>query len=139
MKVPKNLRCMMVDDDRDVLAVMSEVIPVLGGAEVVCFSNPIEAIQALRDNPRAFDLVISDFDMPELDGVEMCHVMRELAPELRTILATGNSGITKEDAGAQGFDALLHKPYPISALQMTMNKVRNQTGISTPAWLLQAA
>ena len=139
MKVQKNLRCMLVDDDREVLAVMSEVIPMLGGSDVVCFSNPMEAIHALRDNPFAFDLVISDFDMPELDGVEMCHVLRGLAPNLRTILATGNSGFTEADAGGQGFDALLHKPYPISALQAALNKMRNHTGISTPASMLQAA
>ncbi len=129
---------MLVDDDQAMLAVMSEVLSIITEAEVVSFSSPIAAIQAFRQDPAGFDLVISDFDMPELDGVEMCHVLRAMAPELKTILATGNMGITFEDAQEQGFDALLHKPFSVASLQATIGKVQKQAH-RTSVPLLQAA
>ena len=138
MKVQKSLRWMLVDDDQAVLAVMGEVLAAISNAEVVCFNSPYQAIQAFREDPCGYDLVISDFDMPGLDGLEMCHVLRAITPDLKTILATGNSQITAEYASAEGFNALLHKPFTVSALQATLKAVQTQQSQPTPA-LLEAA
>jgi CheY-like chemotaxis protein len=139
MKVKENVRYMLVDDDREVLAVMGEVLANFGGAEVASFSAPMAAIHSFRANPSVFDIIISDFDMPGLDGVEMCHVLRGLIPHVKTILATGNIKATESEAAAQGFDALLHKPFSISALEEAIKRVQSMPAQSNRSMLLQAA
>lgn len=139
MKAQEQLRVMLVDDDREMLAIMAEVLETISGLSPICFNSPVEAIQVLRANPSGIDLVISDFDMPWLDGIEMCHVMRGVSPEIKTILCTGNTGLTEQDAFAHGFNALLRKPFPVLTLLKVIDAIRLQENRTAGLTLSNAA
>ena len=105
-----------MDDDTGMLEMMTNVLSAFTVAEVVGYTSPVAAIEALKQEPLGFDLVISDFNMPELNGAEMCDAMRDIAPGLKTILVTGNTQLTEAFAEANGFDTLVHKPFRLAQL-----------------------
>ncbi len=110
-------RWMIVDDNKDILALMRAVVGRLSDAELECFDSPQAALAAFTAAPERFQLVLTDLEMPGMNGIELCRLMRELSPSLKILLATG-SGIVSADAAAQmGFRGLLHKPFPLSALR----------------------
>lgn len=86
----KNKRLLLIDDDDAVRTILSEHFRD-AGAVVEDFSSGQAAIDALREEPRELDLVLSDFAMPDLDGLETLARIEELAPGLKTALMTGNA------------------------------------------------
>ena len=113
----ENSRWMIVDDDQQILVLLAAVIKKITGAEVECHNSPAAALAAFAAMPGKYELIITDFDMPGMDGVELCRRVHAIAPGQEIFLATG-SGIFTEDAACQaGFGALLNKPFPASALR----------------------
>lgn len=74
-------------------------------------NRPREAIALVRENPAAFDLVITDLTMPEINGLEMAAEIHRRRPELPIILATGfKASLTNADLRKAGICELLEKP-----------------------------
>ncbi len=130
----ENSRWMIVDDDQKILALLAAVLKNLTRAEVECHASPASALAAFAARPGKYELIITDFDMPGMDGVELCRRVHDIAPGQEIFLATG-SGVFTEDAACQaGFGALLNKPFPVSALQAALNGA----GLATQAISLAA-
>jgi CheY-like chemotaxis protein len=69
------------------------------------------AVEALRTQTAKFDVVITDLDMPEVDGWAVSSAVKALSPETHVVMLTGWAGdITSEDFKARGVDAMLAKP-----------------------------
>ena len=79
---------LVLDDDPDAVAVTSQVLE-MHGAEVAGCEHPFDALAAIDDDPDAFDLVITDLEMPDLNGAEVAARLRERRPDLPIILQTG--------------------------------------------------
>ena len=89
----------------------------LWGYEVVAAQNGTEAIMALR-KPDAPTLVILDWMMPGMDGLEICRRMREVGRQLYVILLTARGGKENLLEGlAAGADDYLVKPFDKEELQ----------------------
>jgi two-component system cell cycle sensor histidine kinase/response regulator CckA len=108
---------MLVDDNEDVLRLLPLLIKKLSEVEVECFSSPQSALTAFAAAPGKYELVISDFEMPDMNGVELCRRLRTIAPAQKIFLATGLEFFTEAAARHAGFNALLPKPFPLTALQ----------------------
>jgi len=88
-------RILLVDDEIGVLNALSRVLKlsplVVRGEElrprIDAFTSPVEALA--RAATTAFDVVISDFRMPEMDGVAVLRKMRELQPDCARIILSG--------------------------------------------------
>ncbi len=109
-------RWMLVDDDILNLALLGKLLRDSTQAEIECFQSSRKALAALAAAPEAFDLVITDLDMPGLDGLELCRQMHALAPRLRILLTTASGDLTAEGAMRAGFCGLLRKPFLLGAL-----------------------
>ena len=116
----ENTRWMIVDDDEQILLLLAAVLKHMTNAEVECYSSPAAALTAFHATPGKYELVITDFDMPEMDGVELCRRMRAIAPDQEIFLATGSGFFTAEAAYQAGFAALLNKPFPVLALHAAL-------------------
>ncbi len=102
-------RIMMVDDAPDVLSVHRRLAERLGHA-VTAFGDPRQALAAFRRAPDAFDLVITDFRMPGMDGLELLDAIREIRPRMPALMITA---FGEEDALRKRRDngfRLLNKP-----------------------------
>ena len=83
----KDSRIILVDDEKIVTSAFKTLLKVEGYKDVQCFNNPNEAIEYLEGN--APDIVVSDFLMPEMNGLEFLTKVKELYPEVSTIMLTG--------------------------------------------------
>jgi CheY-like chemotaxis protein len=116
LDVTEMKRWMLVDDNEEILLMLSAMVEKLTGAPVECYDSPASALAAFAAKPEAYDLVITDFAMPGMNGVELCGQMHARTPAQKVMLVT-SSGFTSATARAAGFCALLQKPFPVVALQ----------------------
>ena len=80
-------KIVVVDDEKVVTSAFSMLLKVEGFSDAYFFNNPKEALEFLKDNQP--DLVISDFLMPEMNGLEFLSEVKNLYPEVSRILLTG--------------------------------------------------
>jgi DNA-binding NtrC family response regulator len=73
-------RILVVDDDPMVLFVFRDTLRDLGDAyEIVTTQSGLKALNEIRNKP--FDLVITDLNMPDLDGVALTEAIRQTSPD----------------------------------------------------------
>jgi signal transduction histidine kinase/DNA-binding response OmpR family regulator len=107
---------LFVDDEAPLLNVGKKMLERLG-YRVTTKANGLEAITAVRDQPEAFQLVVTDLTMPSMDGIKLGKQLLQLQPKLAIVLSTGYSGmITEEAIRDLGFRGLLVKPTTARAL-----------------------
>ncbi len=101
---------MVVDDEPALVELLEESLAALG-YEPVGYTSSEKALQAFRDNPDRFDLVLTDQQLPELSGTELVTRLKALRPKLPAILMTGHGGEGLEPRiRAAAIDAVMHKP-----------------------------
>ena len=75
-----------VDDEKMLTSTFSTLMKIEGFTDVVVFNNPTEALDYLKNETP--DLIISDFLMPEMNGLEFLREAKKLYPEVSMILLT---------------------------------------------------
>ena len=114
-------------DDEAVLAGLGKKMLERLGYVVTTQTNPLEAITVLRDQPGAFDLVITDLTLPGMDGAKLGAQLLRLQPDLPIIITTGYSGVlTTDKARKLGFREILSKPSTARTLGETVHRVLQQ-------------
>ena len=97
----KNIKILLVDDDTDILEIISYNL-ISEGYSVFTSSNGQEAIKkATKEKPH---LIILDDMMPEMDGIEACEKIRKI-PELENTLITFLTARGEDYSKVAGFDA----------------------------------
>ena len=87
------IRIMLIDDEAHVLSSLKRLLrqhpPVPGKAlQVEAFTSPLQAIEAAHE--AQMDVVVSDYRMPELDGVETLRRIKDIQPQCGRILLSGS-------------------------------------------------
>jgi len=89
-------------------------------------TDPRDALDAIRDDDVTFDCVVSDYEMPGLDGLELLRRVREDAPELPFVLFTGKgSEEIASEAITAGVTEYLQKDSTTEQYQVLANRVEN--------------
>lgn len=117
------LRILIVDDVPDVLEAYSGAIRDVAdavGAEVATELSSQRAVE--RMGQERFDLVVSDFQMPEPDGIAVLTAARAANPAGFRVLLTGQRELEIDEARIRGagVDAYLAKPVPASEFRATI-------------------
>lgn len=81
-------RILYVDDD-ETMVVMVERILERAGYRVHGFQDARQAVAAVREHPEAFDLVVTDFNMPELSGLDIARELARIKPQLPVVISSG--------------------------------------------------
>jgi PAS domain S-box-containing protein len=116
-------RLLYVDDD-EVMGLMVQRLLQREGYDVTGLVSPLQALALLQQDPAAFDLVISDFNMPEMSGTELAAQLRTLRPALPVLISSGYiSDELRAQAAAQGVRALLQKEQTLEALPGLVRQV----------------
>lgn len=105
------------------------------GYEIALASNGQEALEKLYDG--RFDLVVLDWMMPQLSGIEVCKEIRRLELPLKVLMLTAKSETEDELLGLdRGADDYIRKPFDPRILMMRIKKllpeeeVLNYTGLT---------
>jgi len=101
---------LFVEDDEDQLKVIPRVLKLLGYA-VTARNGAADALDFLAKAPGQVEVVVTDFDMPGLSGVEFAERLGELAPDLPVILVSGRRSALTAAERAGNIRTVLLKPY----------------------------
>jgi two-component system chemotaxis response regulator CheY len=116
-------RILAVDDSASMRALVQHVLSSAGYA-VVLAEDGVEALEYAKDN--VVDLVLTDINMPNLDGIGLIHELRNL-PTYRYVpllVLTTESGTDKKMEGkAAGATGWIVKPFDPTQLIATIDKV----------------
>lgn len=110
-EVPKKV--LIVEDDPDVLGLLVENFE-LKGFSVKTAPNGVRAIELLTS--LAFDLLVTDYDMPIMGGLRLILECRENGLILPIVMVTGRVDINDQEILSAGASALLEKPFSCSEL-----------------------
>jgi CheY-like chemotaxis protein len=110
---------LVVDDDKAIRKLVTSVLA-LQGYKTIEAANGLEALQLYGSYRSDILLVISDVQMPVMDGLEAASRMRSIAPDVPVILMTGAAGEVAQLAGWQA----LQKPFnPAELLERVRSKL----------------
>jgi CheY-like chemotaxis protein len=117
---------LVVDDEAMVLDVAGEMLKTLN-YQVITVPNGAAAIDLYRREQERVDLVILDMVMPEMNGSEVFHAIRQINPDARVLLSSGyslNGQASKiMERGCSGF---IQKPFTMSELAGKLRKILKQ-------------
>jgi CheY-like chemotaxis protein len=106
----RGTRILVADDEPGLVAIVRQLME-RSGAEVTIANGGKAAVEALRTTPTKFDVVITDLDMPEVDGWAVAAAVKTYSPETHVVMLTGWAGeIAPEDVTSRGVDVILAKP-----------------------------
>ena len=114
------MRVLLVEDDDFIVEIMTNALGEFG-YEVTTASNGREAFDLVRTGE--FRLVVSDWEMPEMNGVELCRQIRsrQWSGYIYMILLTSHSGVHNVVQGLEaGADDFLTKPFQPQELQLRL-------------------
>ncbi len=81
------------------------------GYRVIATNNSAEALKIFQLQPNLFDLVVTDYTMPGITGVDLAKEIIQVRPDIPVIMCTGYSEqISEEKARALGLRGFLMKP-----------------------------
>ena len=105
------IRILLVEDDKNFsFIIQSSLEQMIGGYEVVTASNGKEGLEKLAQ--ATFDVIISDIEMPVLDGITMVQQIREQYPRLAIVFISGRTQAKDVIQGYHsGADLYLKKPF----------------------------
>ena len=81
-------RVLLVDDDEVVRLVCTELLR-RDGQTVTAVAQAADALTAVREDPARFDLVVTDYNMPLVSGVQLAEALHAMAPTLPVVLVSG--------------------------------------------------
>ena len=126
----KKTRLILVVDDSPSVRHMTSKVVVGAGWDVVTAKDGVEAIEFLHSAAELPDVILSDIEMPRMDGYELVSEVRnnELFCEIPIVLITSRSGEKhREKALDLGVSDYLAKPYDDAELIATVERLSNKT------------
>lgn len=120
------MKVLIADDDKTIRALLTDMLIDLGHG-VVAAENGAEAVEvAARERP---DVVILDFLMPKLSGIDALKAMRELGLAMPAVLLTAISDSSmREMEGFEAPDAILEKPFKKRTIEKALAKATRAGG-----------
>jgi two-component system chemotaxis response regulator CheY len=122
-------RILVVDDDPTTVEAMATLLA-QDGHEVEAFTSGKEAIAALRSG-RAFEVVVTDLEMPVVDGATVTRAARELSPNA-CIVVTDQGTTAPNDLVQAGACFVLEKPIEYEAVHRAIAACRAIGGHAGP-------
>ena len=112
-------RILVVDDDADVRQMTAEMLAERGYI-VETAGGGDEALTLIEREP-GFDLVLLDFVMPGMNGIELIQRLQAQRPALRTLMMTGHAEM--DDNAAISNDSIISKPFNIATLDEHIDRI----------------
>ena len=125
--VPKGTERILLIDDEDPIVRMEKQMLERLGYDVTERTSSVEALEAFRDSPGKFDLVITDMTMPNMTGVQLSQILLEIRPDIPIIICTGfSTKIDDEKAKAFGIRGYVMKPVIMRKIAKKIREVLDE-------------
>jgi serine phosphatase RsbU (regulator of sigma subunit)/CheY-like chemotaxis protein len=124
-----NPTIVLVDDEDFVLTSIKSLLELETSYRILTFESPREALGAIKRNP--VDVIVTDFFMPELNGIQFLMAVKEIYPDLPAVLLTGYAD--KENAingiNKVGLFQYIEKPWDNDQLIMVIKNAIETTNL----------
>ena len=124
MSLKEKLRIMVVDDMSTSRGLITQALDAIGIQNVATAADGKSALAAISQSP--VHLVISDYNMPEMDGLHLLHYLRSSPPTQKTgfLLITGRADPAVIEKGKQlGMNNFLAKPFQPADLKNAIEAI----------------
>jgi two-component system chemotaxis response regulator CheY len=121
------MRALIVDDSKAMRAVLARMLRASGFDEIVEANNGVDAFRCIRDTGSP-DVVLVDWNMPEMSGIEFIRRVRMsgMLEEASLVMVTSETAIEKiSEALESGADEYLMKPFTREALVEKLELARS--------------
>jgi len=117
----KEFEILFVDDDRTILSLVEEYLTAFD-YRITAVDNGLNALQLIKE--KDFDVVFTDFKMPDIDGLELLSVIKEYRPATEVIMVTGH-GTMESAIQAMKFGSYdyIQKPFKLDVLRILIDKI----------------
>ena len=108
-----------MDDERDITELFRDALQRLPGLSIFSFTDPTIAIEHFKMNKNFYALVISDLRMPVINGIQLLKTVKDLNPEVRTVLMTAfgvEDKLFEEYSKKEIIDGFAQKPISLDNL-----------------------
>lgn len=120
-----------VDDSKTVLATAEMALEELPGVEVITYDNPVALLEGLMAGSVDFDLLVSDINMPQMNGMELVREIKKV-DRFKTrpivMLTTENSAEMKSEGKNIGVSGWMVKPMNEAKLVQMVKMVLGVAG-----------
>ncbi len=114
-------KILIVDDEPDMLKLLSMIIRGKTPYEVTITNNPVEAVELVRNS--SFDIVIADLKMPGLDGLQLLDEVKKRDEDVPVIIITAYGTIdAATEAIQKGAFDFITKPFKKEQILFTIEK-----------------
>ena len=118
----------VIDDEADLAYLFKEALSQIDGVEVFAFTDPLLALEHFKANHQNYRVVISDYRMPTMTGMELLSKIKDVSPATTRIMM---SAFEIQDELFQEYkcvDKFLQKPVLmtdlINEVRMLVNKIQ---------------
>ena len=118
--IAPSVRVLVVDDNETIRRMLGKLLGALGYRAITA-ENGLQAINFLSSSPRSIEILITDLEVPELDGHAIIREARRIRPDLGVILMSANP-----EGSAPEHAILLDKPFTLERLAECLNLVLGQ-------------
>jgi len=117
---------LFVDDEKEITYMGKRMLESLGYS-VDIRTDSLEAYSVFVDDPQKYDLLVTDQAMPNLMGTELIAKVKEIRPDLKSIIITGYQESIPANAMEQfGIEDIISKPLILSEFSELIGKVLSQ-------------
>jgi CheY-like chemotaxis protein len=113
-------KILVVDDNNVLLIVVSKMLSLLG-YEVSSADSGANGLNVFRKTN--FDIVLSDYDMPGMDGVAFACSVKKCSPRTRVVIMTGAGRETVFSRKSTAVDEVISKPFTLAEIDETIQNV----------------
>jgi CheY-like chemotaxis protein len=118
-------RNILVVDDVKINYLLIKAMLIKTGAEIIWADNGMKALEIVSSEPRV-DLILMDYNMPEMNGLETTIKIKEMNPNLPVVSQSTFTDSRHFDRTNAPFDAYLTKPIIAENLIQEINKLIQQ-------------
>ncbi|AOF87188.1 sensory box protein [Hydrogenophaga sp. RAC07] len=120
---PQGAHILYVDDDEMIAFLMKRLLQ-REGYRLTVFTHAGQALAAVRDHAEPFDLVITDYNMPGMSGLDFARAVKALRPDSPVAITSGYiSEELRVQAPAAGVSELIYKPNTVEELFAAVDRL----------------
>jgi DNA-binding NtrC family response regulator len=137
----KNAAILLIDDEEDILSIFKNSLKA-AGYSTYAFINPIAAFEHFKQNPKAYQIIITDVRMPGMSGFELVRKIRRINPDVKIIMTSSfemSMNEVKKVLPSLKIDGVVDKPVGLAELNdmvknlLESSKWMQKVGVSNEA------
>jgi CheY-like chemotaxis protein len=118
-KIPKGEKIAVVEDTPEILLLYGKIIPRLGYPQPELFENGTSILKSLVSDREKYDIILMDYRLPEMDGIEVSEAILRYRPKTRIIIVSAYDFVEGR-AASLGLQ-FLRKPFTLEELHSTLS------------------